>query len=189
MLIVRLYRDNVDIVFIRNYRHYNVSSALIEHSSPSPYPCHLLYLSNLFAHHEHHPSDDIPLSPCAPLSRRNFFYFLFPYTTGLVISRLVNLLAPDRRAVIRLCIRIRACGISPLIPKCLPSLRPLQECDFTQTRVVYSILSIWILFRCLLTTDFIRLHVRVFLNVWIFADFLNFLIPECRIVSSVSLTL
>lgn len=130
MLIVQLYRGNADIVFIRNYRYYNVSSRLIEHSSPPPRPLHLLlhplYLSNLFAHHEHHPSEGrLPSSLCAPPSL-GFFFLIFSsplhdWSYNIETGR-ANLLAPDRRTVIRLCIRIRAYGSLPSTNSEVPSV-------------------------------------------------------------------
>lgn len=131
MLIVRLYRDHADIVFIRNYRHCSTSSPLIERSCPLPIR-QPLYLSNLFAHHEHHPSGDLPLSLRAFLSSGLFFYyFLFPYTTGLIISRLVGLISWHPIAERRLdSPRIRARGSStstdseaPFISQTAPGMR------------------------------------------------------------------
>lgn len=90
-----------DVVSIRNYRRCDASSPV---NRNIPRRRRLLYLPNLFAHHEHHPSERVPSPP--PVPSRGSFYFLFPLRTVLYIyiDGLVGLisLAPDRPAAISL---------------------------------------------------------------------------------------
>lgn len=146
MLIVQLYRGDADIVFIRNYRYYNVSSRLIEHSSALSrplFPHRPLYLSNLFAHHEHHPSENLLLSLSLSMlfSRWGFFLFsLLLHDWSYNMERLVELISRHPIVERRL---DSVLGLEPIdlasplqFQGASSTYRTAQECDFTRNRNV-----------------------------------------------------
>lgn len=126
-----------DVVFIRNYWRYNATSPV---NRNIPWRRQLLYLPNLFAHHEHHPSERVPrpsrsalLSLALSLSPRVSFYSLFP-PPRQVLYRLVGLISWHPIAQRRLASpRIRARHLPLPSHRTPPSpvpQRSLRECDF-----------------------------------------------------------